>query len=187
MRTEAKAALLVVVMLLLAACGSQTTTADQTGSGDQSVASDPSDSSTGSTPDGSAAVPAVLDFSGELLDGSSFDGATLAGKPTVLWFWAPWCPTCRAQAPAVSSLASEYAGQVNVVGVGGLADPADIRDYAETVDGPTHLVDEAGAIWRKFGVTAQSSYVVLAADGTVVADGYLDDPVLADKVAELVS
>ncbi len=37
----------------------------------------------------------------------------------MLWFWAPWCPTCRAQIPTVSGL-GEYADQVNVVGVGGL-------------------------------------------------------------------
>jgi hypothetical protein len=47
-------------------------------------------------------------------------------------------------------------------------------------------MDPQGALWRHFGVTAQSTYVVLDADGEVVADGYLDDHVLADKVAELV-
>ena len=182
MRTEAKAALLVVVMLLLAACGSQTTTNPAATDGQ-----DPTTSSSQAPAADGSAVPAQLDFTGELLDGSSFDGATLAGKPTVLWFWAPWCPTCRAQAPGVSRLATEYAGQVNVVGVGGLADPTDIREYAEQVEGPTHLVDEQGAIWRQFGITAQSSYVVIDSDGTIVADGYLDDSVLADKVAELVS
>ena len=182
MRTEAKAALLVVVMLLLAACGSQTTTDPAAADGQ-----DPTTSSSQAPAADGSAVPAELDFTGELLDGSSFDGATLAGRPTVLWFWAPWCPTCRAQAPGVSRLAMEYAGQVNVVGVGGLADPTDIREYAEQVEGPTHLVDEQGAIWRQFGITAQSSYVVIDTDGTIVADGYLDDSVLADKVAELVS
>ena len=128
-----------------------------------------------------------LAFSAQTLDGASFDGAQLAGKPAVLWFWAPWCPTCRAQAPAVSRLAEKYAGQVNVLGVGGLADIGDIRDYARQVDGPLHLIDPEGAVWRAFGVTAQSTYVVLDADGGIVAEGYLDDQVLAAKVAELAS
>lgn len=130
---------------------------------------------------------ASLSFTSGTLDGSSFDGAQLAGKPAVLWFWAPWCPTCRAQAPAVSSLAAKYDDKVNIVGVGGLADVSDIRDYAQQVDGPIHLIDPDGAVWRHFGVTAQSTYVVLDADGHVVAEGYLDDHVLAAKVAELVS
>lgn len=139
----------------------------------------------GPSPSGASPEGDQLAFSGTTLEGDSFEGTQLAGKPAVLWFWAPWCPTCRAQAAGVSRLAEQYTGRVNVVGVGGLGDVNDIRDFARQVPGPTHLVDPDGAIWRHFGVTAQSTYVVLDADGAVVADGYLDDPVLADKVGEL--
>jgi hypothetical protein len=31
----------------------------------------------------------ALGFAGATVDGGAFDGATLAGAPTVLWFWAP--------------------------------------------------------------------------------------------------
>lgn len=31
-----------------------------------------------------------LDFTGTTLDGGTFDAATLAGTPVVLWFWAPF-------------------------------------------------------------------------------------------------
>jgi len=141
---------------------------------------------TGSSGTGTTAAVADLAFTAETLDGSSFDGETLAGRPAVVWFWAPWCPTCRAQAPGISRLAAQYDGQVSVVGVGGLADAGDIRDFAELVVGPTHLIDEDGEVWRHFGVTAQSTYLVLDADGGVVAEGYLDDHVLADKVEGLV-
>ena len=134
----------------------------------------------------SGASAVSLKFTGEDIDGAPYDGEQLADKPTVLWFWAPWCPTCRAQAGGVETLAKKYAGQVNVVGVGGLADAADIRDFARQVDGPTHLIDEEGEIWRHFNVAAQSTYVVLDADGVVVSEGYLDDDALADQVAELV-
>jgi thiol-disulfide isomerase/thioredoxin len=146
------------------------------------------DSGSGSGDTGSSASQGRsidLDFSAETLDGGTFDGTQLEGKPAVLWFWAPWCPTCRAQAPNVSELATTYAGEVNVVGVGGLSDASDIRDYAKEVEGPTHLIDEEGATWRHFGVTAQSTYVVLDADGHVVAEGYLDDDDLTAKVADL--
>ncbi len=40
-------------------------------------------------------------------------------------------------------------------------------------------------MWRRFGVTEQSSYVVLDADGQTVASGFLDDAELADLVARL--
>lgn len=135
---------------------------------------------------GSGGTSASYDFTGETVDGAAYDGQQLAGKPAVLWFWAPWCPTCRAQAGNLMRLSEEYAGEVNVVGVGGLADATDIKDFAEVVEGPAHLVDVEGEIWRHFGVTAQSTYVVLDADGSVVTEGYLDDGVLNEQVADLV-
>ncbi len=158
--------LLVAMILVLAGCG---TTAEEP------------DSAGGTT----AVEAASFAFTGESVDGEPFTGAQLAGKPSVLWFWAPWCPTCRAQAAGVTGLAEKYDGEIAVVGVGGLADVRDIRDYARQVPGLTHLVDPEGAVWRHFGVTAQSTYVVLNANGGVVAEGYLDDQVLADKVADL--
>ena len=36
-----------------------------------------------------AAAPAALQFSAPLVGGGELDATTLAGKPTVFWFWAP--------------------------------------------------------------------------------------------------
>ncbi|MGB3185144.1 MAG: redoxin family protein [Ornithinimicrobium sp.] len=129
---------------------------------------------------------ADLSFSATTLEGEAFDGEQLAGKPSVLWFWAPWCPTCRAQAPAVSELATEYDGEVNVVGVGGAAVASEIEGVAEDIDGPTHLIDEPGEVWQHFEITAQSTYVIVDADGEVVIDGeFLSDDELRQTVADI--
>ena len=167
MRFKTLIGILLGAVLVLSGCG---------GTGDTSTAASGS----------SGASASALEFTGETLAGAEYDGQVLEGKPTVLWFWAPWCSTCRAQAGTVAKVATDYAGEVNVVGVGGLADPDDIRDFAREVEGPTHLFDEEGEVWRHFGVTAQSTYVVLDADGGVVTEGYLDNDVLVDQVAGLV-
>lgn len=37
-----------------------------------------------------AAVPAALDFSAPLLGGGEIEMGQFAGRPVLLWFWAPW-------------------------------------------------------------------------------------------------
>ncbi|MFI7067213.1 redoxin domain-containing protein [Kribbella sp. NPDC050124] len=137
----------------------------------------------------SAAVPEALRFSGTTLDGMTFDGATLAGKPAVLWFWAPWCPKCRAQAAETAKVAQEYQGKATIVGVAGLDDPEAMRGFVvdQNVGGFAHLSDEAGDVWERFAVTEQSTYVVLDAAGNKVFAGNLPaGKGLSDKLAELV-
>jgi len=143
---------------------------------------DESRSAASSDAGGLGAVAAV-DFTSETVSGEAFDGAALAGKPTVLWFWAPWCPTCRGQISGVGELAATYGSEVNVVGIGSLDEPEAIEEFAEEVSSEVTLLDDPdGAVWRHFGVTAQSTYLVLDADGTVQAEGYLDDDELMDLV-----
>ena len=38
----------------------------------------------------SVAVPAALDFSATTVDGSEIELGQFAGRPVLLWFWAPW-------------------------------------------------------------------------------------------------
>lgn len=58
-------------------------------------ATTPPESSTAATPaptDGSvdAAVPEALDFSAPLVGGGTIELGASAGRPVLLWFWAPW-------------------------------------------------------------------------------------------------
>ncbi len=129
-------------------------------------------------------MPATLKFSAKTVDGRAFDGASLQGRPVLLWFWAPWCPTCRGQLPEVQRLAKRYDGKVAVIGIGSLDSRAAIARFANQADGPTHLVDERGAVWRHFDIVQQSSFVLLDADGKeTFRAGYGGSPKLADEVA----
>ncbi len=72
-----------------------------------------------------------------------------------------------------------------MVGVGGLDSRAAIEELAERIPHVTHLVDSEGEVWKHFRVTAQSTYEVIAADGEVIAEGYLDDDELVSLVDQL--
>ena len=190
LRSARTGAGLVVGVLLLAACGTSTgptTSSDTTGTSTGSASPTPS-----TAPDDAASPPAagnpgnpLYDVSSSTVDGADWDGADLAGKPAVLWFWAPWCPTCRAQSSNVSALAEKYDGQVAVVGVGGLDSAESIEDVAGQIPHVTHLVDADGSVWQQFRVTAQSTYTVLDAEGEIISEGYLDDADLNSLVAKL--
>ncbi|GAA1448763.1 protein disulfide oxidoreductase [Mycobacterium cookii] len=175
--TRSLVGLVALLVLLVSGCGTgaRNATADETATDDTS------------TTTAGTATPAVLDFTSETVDGDAFDGSTLAGKPTVFWFWAPWCPTCRAQISGVGELAESYGDQVNVVGVGSLDEQAAIEGFAAEVSPDvTLLADPYGAVWRQLGVTAQSTYVVLDETGAEQASGYLDDGELVALVEDLV-
>ena len=62
-----------------------------------------------------------LQFTGTTLSGAPFSGASLVGKPAVLWFWTPWCPFCNAEAPSVSQVAAANP-TVTFVGVAARSD-----------------------------------------------------------------
>jgi thiol-disulfide isomerase/thioredoxin len=134
-----------------------------------------------------AAVPASLRFTATTLDGKAFDAASLAGHPVVLWFWAPWCATCAGEAASVSDLATEYKGKVDIVGVAGMGEEKEMHRFVSDLDvgGITHLSDNAGAVWKRFGVTEQSVYVLLDRDGKVVIKGWLDSQRFTTEVAKL--
>ena len=122
------------------------------------------------------------------VDGATFDPASLSGKPVVLWFWAPWCTICRAEAPTVSRVAAEYAGRVQFVGIAGQdTATAMSRFVTETGTGDlTHLADTTGVVWREFGVAVQPSFAFITSDGTTdIRVGGLEEQALRARVAEV--
>jgi thiol-disulfide isomerase/thioredoxin len=149
----------------------------------------PGGSGSGSGPAAPAATGPLLAFTATTLDGQQFDGMSLAGKPTVLWFWAPWCPICLQQAPGVREAVAKYGDRVNILGVAGLDKTEAMPEFVRLakVQGMTHLADEAGVVWKRFGITEQSVFVLLDADGTVLGKGRLDADEIPDRVAGLLS
>lgn len=159
--------LLLVLVLLLAGCGA------------------PGSRAAGATP-----AETTLGFTGTTLDGAKFDASSLAGRPTILWFWAPWCATCAGEAQTISSIRDKYGeGQLSILGIAGMGDNKAMHEFVADLDvaAVPHLDDRAGTVWKRFGITEQSTYVLLDRAGKIVKTGYLDSLQLTTEVKTLVA
>jgi thiol-disulfide isomerase/thioredoxin len=123
-----------------------------------------------------------LHFTGTTLSGGAFDGASLAGKPAVLWFWTPWCPFCNAEAPSVSAVAAANPG-VKFVGVAARSDPGAMQSFVDKYHlGFTNLNDADGSIWATYNVPWQPAYVFYRPDGSST---FVNNPTSAMSQQEL--
>jgi len=92
-----------------------------------------------------------------------------AGKPTLLWFWAPHCTFCRAEAPDLLAFAKAHGSQVQILGLGAQDDLNQAVDFlADTSTQNLEMVwDKTGKSWLHFKVTNQPTVIVLDAKGKV--------------------
>ena len=123
-----------------------------------------------------------LQFSATTLSGAPFNGATLQGKPSVLWFWTPWCPFCNAEAPGISQVAAANRA-VTFVGVAAHSDVGAMQDFVSKYNlNFTNLNDTDGSIWARYNVPWQPAYVFYRADGTST---FVNNPTSAMSQQEL--
>ncbi|BAV42372.1 protein disulfide oxidoreductase [Mycobacterium ulcerans] len=132
-----------------------------------------------------------LDFTATTLGGAPFNGASLQGKPAVLWFWTPWCPFCNAEGPAASQVAAANPG-VTFVGIAAHSDVGAMQGFVSKYGlNFTNINDADGAIWARYNVPWQPAWVFYRADGSST---FVNNPTsamsqqeLADRVAALTS
>jgi thiol-disulfide isomerase/thioredoxin len=107
-----------------------------------------------------------LSFTGTTLSGAPFNGASLQGKPAVLWFWTPWCPFCNAEAPGLSQVAAANPA-VTFVGIGAHSDVGAMQNFVSKYNlNFTNLNDADGSIWARYNVPWQPAWVFYRADGS---------------------
>ncbi len=136
-----------------------------TGAGDGGAMPHPLVSSTLDPAD----APAQLQFTATTLDGATFDGTSLYGTPTIIWFWASWCPICQGEAPGIVSAINELPDGVQVLGIPGYSDAAGMQKFVNDygLGDVVQLVDSDGSLWANFSVAEQPAIALIAADGTV--------------------
>jgi thiol-disulfide isomerase/thioredoxin len=127
-------------------------------------------------------------FSSFTLDGAEFTSAELVDKPTVLWFWAPWCSVCFAEAPELSAAAAELNGEAEIIGVGALGPVDDMNQFVADAElgQLRHISDEEAAVWAKFGVAGQPAFAFISTDGAVqIVPGSLTTEQIVEKARAL--
>jgi thiol-disulfide isomerase/thioredoxin len=128
------------------------------------------------------ATAADLNFTGTTLSGATFDGASLRGKPAVLWFWTPWCPFCNQEAPSVAAVSAANPG-VTFVGIATRADNGALQNFVSKYGlNFTNINDADGSIWAMFNVPWQPAYVFLRPDGSST---FVNNPTSAMSQQEL--
>lgn len=126
------------------------------------------------------------DFTVEMLDGSSVTLSKLQGKPTLLIFWATWCPPCREELSHLQEgVIDVFGDKINVL-------PISRGEKREVVEG---FLDKMGytfavgldgdqSIYRKYATNYIPRCWVIDSKGEVVYAGVGYDEAIAAEVNE---
>ncbi len=109
------------------------------------------------------------DFSGNTIDFP----AILNGKPTVLVFWATWCPYCKALMPYLGEIQKDYGSdKINILLVNVFEEKGD-RDvdpaaYVEALGFPTIAVANGDGIAEDYSIRFTPGLLVVDGQGETV-------------------
>lgn len=192
-------AALVVGAFALVACGGGGSDDTSTATPVPETASDVTSADADASSDGAAApgndelaaaFTEAFAASTPLDSAVTFDGASLAGGDAVVWFWAPWCTICRAEAPEIAEIAERYQGDIQLVGVPGRGERDAMQQFVDdTGTGSiTHLADLDGQVWSAFGVYGQPAFAFIDDSGEVeVFIGGMGGDALGERIDELIA
>ena len=97
-----------------------------------------------------------------------FPKATL-GKPTIMIFWATWCPYCKAFMPYLSQIQKDYGVEkINVVAINhkerGVGDPA---AYVKNLDFTAIAIKDGDSIGDAYSVDFIPGLMIVDSEGNI--------------------
>lgn len=123
------------------------------------------------SPDPAPATGAAPAWSFTDTEGAVHSNATAFGEPAVLFFMASWCSSCKIMTQRLAAVHRDLAPQglqMFTVSIERSDTPAILEDWKQRYAQPWPHGLDAEAMPRTFGIVAQSSVVVLDAQGRVV-------------------
>ena len=124
------------------------------------------------------------------LDGKRYTERNLIGRPTLMVFWASWCPVCQVELPKLHDMFEEMKGRgLRVLAIGFDDEEENIRRYVSThaqiFDFPS-LYDAKDSVAKRFGVFGTPTIYLINGHGEIVYVTWLiDDPALKGKLESL--
>ena len=111
-------------------------------------------------------------FSGLLMDGTTFSVADFSEKPMMLHFWATWCPICELGNGNIQSISEDY----NVISVASWSEnKANVEKYMREnqITFPV-ILDNDGELANKFGLSGVPTSFIIGPKGNIkfVESGY---------------
>lgn len=110
--------------------------------------------------------------------GEQISWESLKGKPTILHFWATWCPYCKKLQPGLEKVQQKYQSQgLQLIGISFREDPG---TYPQTVLEKrghqfTTLV-EGEAVAKLFGAKGTPTTFFIHADGSILGSTRTSNP-----------
>ena len=126
------------------------------------------------------------DFTVEMLDGSTVTLSALQGKPTLLIFWATWCPPCRLELSKLQEhIIDRYGDKINVLPISRGEERATVEDYISNM-GYTFAIGLDGdqSIYNNYATNYIPRCFVIDANGKVLYSGVGYDDAIAKEVEE---
>ena len=121
-------------------------------------------------------------------DGGAVDfPAVAAGKPTVVVFWATWCPYCKAFMPYLKNIQADYAAYgVKIVAIDAKEDgQGDPRAYVRALGFKPVAVANGDAIADDYGIKYIPGVLIVDGKGVVAWRRPWTDLPAGRQVAEL--
>ena len=120
-----------------------------------------------------------VDDAGPVWTGVGFSGnkidfpAVLNGKPTVLVFWATWCPYCKALMPYLGEIQKDYGSdEINILLVNVFEEKGDREvnpaAYVEALGFPTIAVADGNGIAKDYSIRFTPGLLVVDGQGKTV-------------------
>ena len=110
------------------------------------------------------------------LNGEPITLSSFQGQPTLLVFWATWCPYCKKLLPGIAKLDQKYKEQGLKVLAVNIKEDWKPRVYWRNHEYQFDTVLEGDDVAKKYGVNGTPGIVFIAPSGKVLGVQHFSDP-----------